>query len=267
MIGRATLGAFLLLLTGIAAADADEEPRRLSLSYDVHLAAIPVMSLDVQALLTPDRYALRAYLFTYGVLDWLFKFRNESAADGAIADQRVSPTRYTTMGVWRGNARSVDLNYRDRALDVDIRPDVGDDDRDPVPEALRLDTIDPLSAIVLTNLGRGPGGSKAGSPCPATAPVFDGRRRYNIKLELVGPDVLEAGSGGIAVGPAIKCRLSIEPIAGYQKSRPQQKRPPSELWFQRLLDDTVWVPVRVQGESFFGGFTATLRAFATRRDI
>lgn len=267
MIGRTTLGAVLLLLTGLSTARADNEPRRLSLSYDVHLTGIPVMSLDAQALLEPDRYALRTYLFTYGVLDWLFRFRNESASDGVIAGDRVNPTRYTTMGVWRGSARSTDLTYHDRAIDVEVRPEVVDDDRDPVPEALRLDTIDPLSAIVLTNLGRGPGGSKAGSPCPATAPVFDGRRRYNIKLELVGPDILEAGSGGIAIGPAIKCRLSVEPIAGYQKSRSQQKRPPSELWFQRLLDDTVWVPVRVQGESFFGGFTATLRAFATRRDI
>ena len=260
---RTIFAAFLFLWASIATARADDESHRFSLSYDVQLTGIPVMSLDVQALLAPDRYALRTYLFTYGVLDWLFRFRNESATDGVIAGERVRPARYTTMGIWRGSARSADLTYRDGgALDVDIRPEIKDDDRDPVPEALRLNTIDPLSAIVLTNLT-----SRRDSPCPGIAPVFDGRRRYNVKLELVGPEVLEAGSGGIAVGSAIKCLLSVEPIAGYQKSRPQQKRPPSELWFQRMLDDTVWVPVLIQGDSFFGGFTATLRAFATRRDI
>lgn len=267
MSARAIISALAILLAG-AAARADDEPHRFSLSYDVQLTGIPVMSLDVQALLAPDRYALRTYLFTYGVLDWLFRFRNESAADGVIAGERVSPSRYTTLGMWRGSARSVDMTYGgDGALDIAIRPDVRDDDRDPVPDALRLDTLDPLSALVLTNLGRAAAGSGADSPCPGMAPVFDGRRRYNVRLELVGPDVLEPGSGGIAVGPAIKCLLSVEPIAGYQKSRPQQKRPPSELWFQRLHDDRIWVPVRIQGDSFFGGFTATLRAFTARHDI
>jgi hypothetical protein len=267
MRARAIVGALAILAAG-ASARADDEPHRFGLSYDVQLTGIPVMSLDVQALLAPDRYAVRTYLFTFGVLDWLFRFRNEFASDGVIAGERVKPARYTALGMWRGSTRAVDMTYGDGgALDIAIRPDARDDDRDPVPEAMRLGTLDPLSALVLTNLGRAAAGGGAGGPCPGMAPIFDGRRRYNVKLELVGPDVLEAGSGGIAVGPAIKCLLSVEPIAGYQKSRPQQKRPPSELWFQRLHDDRIWVPVRIQGDSFFGGFSAVLRAFTARHDI
>jgi hypothetical protein len=259
---RIGIGALLLLCWSALGAHADDEPHRLSLSYDVHLSGIPLLSFEARAMVAPDRYTLRTYLFTYGVLDWLFRFRNESAADGTVAGGMLSPTRYTTIGQWRGSARSADLRYRDGEIEVAVEPDPASDDRDPVPDALRRNTIDPLSAIVLVNLGNRPDG-----PCPATAPVFDGRRRYDMRLELVGAEVIEAGSAGTAAGPAIKCLLSVEQIAGYPKSRPRQTRPPSEIWFQRLLDDSLWIPVRISGESFFGGFTAELRAYEPRRAL
>jgi len=262
---RSALLLLALLLAAAAPAAparAIEEPHHFSLAYDVSLTGIPLMALEVNAVVSRDRYALRIYFFTYGVLDFMFRVRNESAVDGVIADDTVRPTRYTTVGSWRGSRRSADLIYRGPEVAVELDPPTIEDDREPVPEAMRGDTLDPLSPVVTLSLGL-----RAESPCPAKVPVFDGRRRYNMRLDPVGVEQLPAGNGSIAVGMTVKCLLVVEPIAGYLRSRPFRPRLPSEVWFQRLSDETLWVPIRVKGESFFGSFTAELKRYEPHHQL
>ncbi|MBM3571086.1 MAG: DUF3108 domain-containing protein [Alphaproteobacteria bacterium] len=255
-------GAAIALFLLTEPAQGANDLRRFSLSYDVSLTGISVMSLEARASVTDERYSLRTYLFTFGVLDFLFRLRSESATDGAILGDRPRPNRHTAIGTWRGDARFADLQYHDDGVDADVRPDAATDDRDPVPPKLRRGTLDPLSAFLAINLGE-----RADGPCPAIAPIFDGRRRYNAKLEPAGSDILEAKAGSIGAGLAIRCLFSVEPIVGYQKSRPLRPRPPSEVWFQRVFDESAWVPVRIRGESFFGSFTIDLRDYEPHPEL
>ncbi len=71
-----------------------------------------------------------------------------------------------------------------------------------------------------STLVRVPGSGELLSPeaCNATAAVFDGRLRYELKLDFKRMETVKADNG--YHGPAVVCALYFTPIAGYIPDRP-----------------------------------------------
>ena len=54
-------------------------------------------------------------------------------------------------------------------------------------------------------------------PCGAVAPVFDGRRRYDVALSYVKKTDVQMDNG-LYQGPVLVCQIHYDQIAGYNRS-------------------------------------------------
>ena len=72
-------------------------------------------------------------------------------------------------------------------------------------------TFDPLSAVMFIVSGAGAGAN----PCAVTAPVFDGRRRYDIEMTKV-KDVDIKMDNGLYAGNGLLCEVRYHQLAGFK---------------------------------------------------
>ena len=91
-----------------------------------------------------------------------------------------------------------------------------DPDRVVVTDAHKKGVLDPMSSTLV----RVPGSGEMLTPeaCRAGAAVFDGRLRYDLKLDFKRMETVKAEKG--YYGPAVVCALYFTPIAGYIPDRP-----------------------------------------------
>lgn len=97
--------------------------------------------------------------------------------------------------------------------------------RPPVPAPLIQGSLDPLTALTL-------GGRAVAQGKDALLPVFDGRNRYDVRLEPVGPG---------------KARATVIPRAGF---RPKSLETWDNATFVVTVDPATALPVRIVSESF-----------------
>jgi hypothetical protein len=81
-----------------------------------------------------------------------------------------------------------------------------------VTEAHRQNIVDPLSAWLI------PAGESGGTreACERTLPIFDGQRRYDLKLTFKRMDTVKTEKG--YSGPVAVCALAFQPVAGHRAS-------------------------------------------------
>jgi hypothetical protein len=91
-----------------------------------------------------------------------------------------------------------------------------DPDRLPVTDAQRRGIYDPMTGAML----RVPGSGDPVNPdaCRVGAGIFDGRMRYDLKLDFKRMETVKAERG--YRGPVVVCAVYFTPIAGYIPDRP-----------------------------------------------
>ena len=226
------------------------------------------MAMDISAKLNGTRYRINADARTQGVADLIAQWRSASSTEGIIEDGHVKPTWHRQDGRWRFNERLTRLYYgRDGGVRANITPPPDDDDREPVPDALRTGTLDVLSAALTGVVVQQPQ-----AYCDRSVPIFDGRRRYDLRLSVVSEDMLAPSKLSSFAGRALKCEVSIERVAGFKKpesaeeAAEREARPPTYLWVAHLPDAGVVVPVRLEAASKYGKAVAHLTNLRARRD-
>jgi Protein of unknown function (DUF3108) len=120
-----------------------------------------------------------------------------------------------------------------------------DPDRLPVTDAHRRGVFDPMTGSML----RVPGTADPLSPeaCHASAAVFDGRMRYDLKLDFKRMESVRAEKG--YQGPVVVCAVYFVPIAGYIPDRPVIKYLAAqrniEIAFAPVAGTRILVPFRM----------------------
>lgn len=223
--------------------------------YDIFTGGFRSLSIQARAAVDESAYGIEADLKTNGIIDWILRFTQKIESRGTPgqgAATNPNPRLYVSNGTFFGTHRSIRLDYRtDGRIDALLEPPNDDDDgRMPVPEAMKLDTIDPISTFVALNRAAAAGGS----PCNAKLPVFDGRRRFNLIFEDDGPTVVEQSHYSVFAGPALRCKVQMERLAGFQLNPRFNARTPrvSILYVARFGESGMWLPVRLESDSSFG---------------
>jgi hypothetical protein len=246
---------------------AGSESLSFSLTHEMFWQGLPVFSMATAGTLDGERYSIASTDRTLGLFDLIVEFTGHSETDGILLDGTswppVRPQSYRQYSHWRGDDRHVTLEYGARGpQSADVDPPAERDDRDPVPASLQNGTIDPLSASILL-------GADAGSqePCHARVPIFDGRQRYDLRLDYIGKETIPKNVDAAFGGETIKCRVTIERIAGFMKSHAgEPSRPPSTVWLARFADGKLLLPVQVEIDTRWGHVIGHLTAIAIRRD-
>ena len=220
---------------------------KVEAKYEASLAGIPVGKGTWAIDITEDQYSAAATGGTAGLLKAFSGGSGFGQAQGRVVAGQLGPTNYsaTTTSAKKSEAikMQIALGY---VKEFSIEPEPpADPERIPVTDAHRRNVIDPMTGSLLTVAGTG--NVMAPDSCRTGTSIFDGRMRYDIKLDYKRMEQVKAEKG--YHGPAIVCAVYFTPIAGYVPDRAAIKylaaQRNMEAWLVPIAGTRVLVPYRV----------------------
>lgn len=259
--------ALLLLLAGLmvpqaawaAGGEAVDETgtptATLELTYTLYIGGISLGKVDLNARVQGDGYKAVSKLETSGVVNTVWRSKIEASSSGMLNGGQVGPAAYDSFSLNGANPqrREVSLSYGGPVPEVKSNRNI-----DPLDDNLKKSTLDPVSAMVSLVTGFE---SMRQKPCTQVAPVFDGRRRYDVTMSFVRNTDVKMDNG-LYSGPVQQCRLKYNQIAGARQRIFEGKALPDiNIWmtsFQSTADPDrhFVVPLRVFTETDLGLFVA-----------
>jgi len=267
-MSRASYGLFgvalasLLLTTPVLGAggetpgDGAAPASTLDLSYDLYVGGISLGKVGMSARFQGEDYKAISTVETKGIVNAFWQAKIEASSSGLVNDGRVQPSLYDSFSQNRSaQRRHATLTFGpDGPKTLTSDPPYGEN-RYPVSESQRKLTLDPLSAaIFLTSSAT----LKQEKPCEAVAPIFDGRRRYDVAFKFVKKTDVHMDNG-LYTGPALVCQVHYNQIAGYQQSVIDKNKnfPKMFAWVVPTKSSAdpnryFMVPIRVWAETDYG---------------
>lgn len=255
------LGGFLAASAGLLTSTPPALAQgKLDARYEATLAGILVGKGAWTIDISDDQYTAAASGGTSGLLKTFASGSGTGAAQGRVVNGALLPMNYQASTTTQKKSESIHMaltggNVKDFAIEPE--PPV-DADRIPVTEAHRRGVFDPMTGAML----RVPGTTEPLSPeaCRTGEGIFDGRMRYDLKLDFKRMETVKAEKG--YQGPVLVCALYFTPISGYIPDRPVIKYLAAqrhiEIAFAPVQGTRVLVPFRVVIPTPFG--TAMLEA-------
>jgi Protein of unknown function (DUF3108) len=205
----------LLLLAALPSAFAQG---KLDARYEATLSGIPVGTGAWTIEISDDQFSASASGGTAGLLKAFTGGSGTGAAQGRVVNGLPVATNYSASTTTSKKTEAIHMvlaNGNVREYGIEPEPPV-DPDRLPVTEAHRRNVFDPMTGSML----RAPATVDPLSPevCRSGAAIFDGRMRYDLKLDFKRMEMVRAERG--YHGPALVCAVYFSPVAGYIPDRP-----------------------------------------------
>lgn len=247
-----------------AAAQNAAPSSHLQMTMSLYAIGFPLGKVDLDATIHNGEYHAASNLETTGIVSVFWRSKIQASSSGAIAPGHFQPALYRSFALNRGDRKQeVSLTYDGKdSIKLFAAPPY-DTARYPVSDAQKKGTYDPLSAIVYIAAGAA---SDAKEPCSALAPVFDGKRRYNIEIAKEKDVQVDMD---LYKGPAVECIARYNQLAGFSQRILSEKAsfPKIHAWLavfpSNIPGRHYVVPLRVWADSFYG----RLSAFATTLKI
>jgi hypothetical protein len=190
---------------------------RLDARYEATLAGIPVGKGAWTIDISDDQFSAAASGGTSGLLKAFAGGTGTGAAQGRVVNGALVATSYsasTTTSKRTEIIRMILSGGNVREFAIEPEPPV-DPERLPITDANRRGVFDPMTGSML----RVPGSGDPLSPdaCRTGASIFDGRMRYDLKLDYKRMETAKAEKG--YQGPVVVCAVYFTPIAGYIPDR------------------------------------------------
>ncbi|WP_234684776.1 DUF3108 domain-containing protein [Bradyrhizobium monzae] len=191
---------------------------KLEAQYEATLAGIPVgrgaWNIDIQ----DDVFSAAASGGTTGILKSFAGGSGTGAAQGRVVNGGLVASAYQASTTTSKKTEEIHITLdKGNVKEFGIIPEPPvDADRIVVTEAHRRGVFDPMTASLVRVAGTGDPLSP--EACHGSAPVFDGRMRYELKLDFKRMETVKAEKG--YRGPVVVCALYFVPVAGYIPDRP-----------------------------------------------
>jgi hypothetical protein len=247
-LAGACVAALLALVPGPAAAQG-----KLEAHYEASLAGIAVGRGTWGIEIGDDYYSASAQGATAGLLKAFSGGTGTGAAQGRIVNGALVPSSYiATISSKKSETIRISLaggNVKD--FSIEPEPPV-DPDRIVVTAEHKKGVVDPMTS----SLVRVPGNGELLGPdaCRGGSSIFDGRLRYDLKLDFKRMEMVKADKG--YHGPAVVCAVYFTPVAGYIPDRPVIKYLAGERRMEIVLvpiaGTRILVPFRMTIPTPFG---------------
>jgi hypothetical protein len=237
--------AFFLVLLALAAFPA--QARTIDLAYDIRFMGLSIGDIHYTITLDGDAYTL-TFDGGFGGLVGLFADAGGKATTtGRIKNGKVLPTRMDQTVTWGEKERQVWIafNTKGDVTDYGAMPHYSPEGRVPVEAAMLTDVRDTLSAMLYE--------VRAGEDfCARTQRVFDGRERYDLRME--------------SAGEAMHCRVTPVQIGGHKVNDADAKNPPKpfKMTFIAIGDGALAVPFKTVKPFTIGNATIKLAKITER---
>lgn len=212
--------------------------------YDVFWMGLPMGEATFGRAETETGYRALWSMATEGLVAGFLRLDVEGAAEGRLTEGRPTPDTYRNhlrTGKREGGVR-VDYTPpgpRARLVENTIRwtaaPGPGDRTPPPVPDSLRRG-VDPATAMVL--VGNGVRAALHGGPERFAVSVYDGVRRYDLRVQVVGRTTVSIWWRSF---PAVELTADIVPLAGFEEPEKWDGTP-----IRAHLDPATLLPRRIE---------------------
>ena len=220
---------------------------KLDARYEATLAGIPVGKGAWTIDIADDTFSASASGGTSGLLKAFAGGSGTGAAQGRVVNGALVSTNYSATTTTSKKSEAIRMvlsggNVKEYAIEPE--PPV-DPDRLPITDAHRRGVYDPMTGSML----RVPGSGDPLSPeaCRTGAAIFDGRMRYDLKLDFKRLETVRAEKG--YRGPVVVCAVYFSPVAGYIPDRPVIKYLAAqrniEITFAPIAGTRILVPFRM----------------------
>lgn len=220
---------------------------RLDAKYEASLAGLPIGKGGWAIEIADDQYSMGVSGGTTGLMKSIGGGNGTGTAQGRIVAGQFAPLNYQSTVNYGKKAETIRISLAGGSVKeaaIEPEPPVNPD-RIPVTDAHLRNVLDPMTGAML----RVPGNGDPVSPeaCRKTLSVFDGRMRYDLRLDYKRMDTVKAEKG--YHGPVVVCSVYFTPIAGYVPDRIAIKYVAAqrnmEIWFAPVAGTRVLVPFRV----------------------
>ena len=234
-----------LLLSGLPQAASAQG--RLDARYEATLAGIPVGKGTWAIEVADDQFSAAATGGTAGLLKAFAGGSGTGAAQGRVVNGALVSTNYQASTTTSKKSEAIHMvlaNGTIKEYGIEPEPPV-DPDRIPITDAHRRGVFDPMTGSML----RVPGTADPLSPeaCHTATAIFDGRMRYDLKLDFKRMETVKAEKG--YAGPVVVCAVYFSPVAGYIPDRAVIKyltaQRNMEIAFAPVAGTRILVPFRM----------------------
>jgi hypothetical protein len=264
LAARLGLGLAAAALSALAPQAAAAQGR-VEAKYEATLAGIAVGKGSWTIEIGDDTFSAAAQGGTAGLLKAFSGGTGSGASQGRVVNGALVANAYTASTTTQKKGETIRMvlaNGTVKDFSIDPQPPV-DPDRVVVTEAHRKGVLDPMTGSMLRVAGNG----ELLSPdsCRTGAGIFDGRMRYDLKLDFKRMETVKAERG--YHGPALVCAVYFTPVAGYIPDRPVIKYLATErrmeIAFVPIAGTRVLVPFRMTIPTPFGQAMLEATSFVT----
>jgi hypothetical protein len=242
----------ILLATSTSVVHNQAHAQKLEARYSVSMTGIPVGKTAWTVNIGTDVYSVSANGGAAGILSILMTGEGVVETSGKVQNDRLVPTSFRSNVIEEGDKVDLRMTLNDGvATTVEVNGPPPGPDRVPITEGHRRGVVDPLTALLIPNVGAAevpaPGG------CNRTLAIFDGRRRYDLLLSFNRIDHL-ADKG--YEGAVLMCNVILRPIAGHRASSAIMKyvagRRDMEIGFAPIKGTRFLAPFRLSAPTLLG---------------
>ncbi len=239
---------------GAGAEQSGQPSSGLAMAMTIYAGGITIGKVDMDAKIVGDNYHVVSNLETSGVVNAFWQSQIQASSSGKIDGRTFEPELYDSF--YTGHTekhQEVSLSYENGTpVRLYANPPYSTTGYE-VSANDKKSTFDPLSAVVFIASGLG---AEPNNPCSVLAPVYDGRRRYNIQMTKV-KDTTVKMDNGLYNGPALLCSIKYKQLAGFKARVLKESNFPSiEAWVatfpSKIPGRSYAVPLRVWAKSQYG---------------
>ena len=237
----------------VPAPEIAEDAVRVSARYASSVLFFKVGEITLDARFGAAGYAAESYIEAAGLAALFTDFDIRAEVSGQGGNGAREPQIYEHVERTGSKVRSVRIEFSDIVARSEAEPPFGSWGVPPASDSDRTDVIDPMTAFF--ELSRR---LEGGEGCQGRLAVFDGKARYDLRLETVGTDRVRTRAWR---GDALLCHAWYEPISGYDPEdypSASELRHPLVLWLAPIAGDSAYLPVRLHTRAGFGGVTIEL---------
>jgi hypothetical protein len=212
-------GLFLGLgSVGVIAPQPASAQGRVDARYEATLSGIAVGKGTWTIEIGDDVFSASAQGGSAGLLKAFSGGSGSGASQGRVVNGALVSSAYVATTTTSKKSETIRLTMANggvKDFSIDPVPPV-DPDRIVVTDAHRKNVLDPMTGSMI----RVPGTGEVLTPeaCRTGTGVFDGRLRYDLKLDFKRMETVKAENG--YHGPAVVCAIYFTPVAGYIPDRP-----------------------------------------------
>lgn len=209
--------------------------------YTGSLFLLPLGKLTVAGSVNNVGYAMRADMETAG----LGKLAKEqglwSTSLGFYDRARLRPKQHIIQKL-NEKGRRVTLDYdAQNNPSATIEPRFGSMGVPPASDAERREAVDAMSGIMQMMMTGHVFGSRA---CEGTVKIFDGKQRYNLRLEADGNKTINQRSYR---GETVRCNVFMDTVSGYDPEdllTEEEASTPLQVYLANYEEAGLYFPVR-----------------------